>query len=268
MRFFTVLLLIVFQLSSASADQTQAGFKYGERPKNSIFDPSGVLTIKEQAQIAEPLAAVLANEGIDVIVVILPEIGDAPPVHVAQGFARKWNITDVNAVVLHVPGQPDTPWIFPGNVMTSLIHTEILADFIASAKKRAAAEPSDYDKVRAASIEASDALRHWIGGSSIQSEANIRSNQTANIASERRKSLLKITAAVGAASLIPLIFGVAFIVFRFSNKRPKSFPLIRVSQRLGAPYAGGNNAVHKITYPPHETPTPRSPALLAHPGVL
>lgn len=247
MKLFSVLLLFVFQLSSALADQTQAGFKYGERPNNSIFDPSGVLTIKEQAQIAEPLASVLANEGIDVVVVILPEIGDAPPVHVAKGFARKWTITDVNAVVLHVPGMPETPWIFPGTAMTTLVDSETLADFIASAKKRAAAEPTDYDKVRAASIEASDALRHWMGGSAIQSEANIKNNQAANMAFERRKWIVKIAAALAAASLIPLIFGVAFIVIRFRKNRPKSFPMVRVSQRLGAPYAGGNNAVHKIT---------------------
>lgn len=146
MKTLIPILLLSVSLLLAETEQTQSGFRFGERPKNSVFDPAGILTIKQQADLAEPLTKVRANEGIDVMVVILPDIGDAPPDHVAKGFAEKWASTNVNAVVLHVPGQADSPWIFPGHVMGSLLKPETLGASITAAEKRAAAEPTDYGK--------------------------------------------------------------------------------------------------------------------------
>ncbi|MFM2197869.1 MAG: hypothetical protein RLZZ505_1301 [Verrucomicrobiota bacterium] len=245
MKTLAFLLLLSASLLSADTDQTQSGFRYGERPKNSVFDPAGILTPKEQAALAEPLAKVRESEGIDVMVVILPEIQEVQPEHVAAGFAQKWAMTKVNAVVLHVPGKDGTPWIFPGDVMNSILKPGTLRVSMAAAEKRAAAEPTDFGKVRAASTEASDAIRYWMGVSVIRSEQMIDKRLEAQLAHERRQRLLKLAAVLGAAALIPLAATVFLIVARVRNARPRFFPHTRVVPRLGAPYSGGNNAVNK-----------------------
>lgn len=230
---------------AAEADQTQSGFKYGERPKNSIFDPTGVLTPQEQDRISEPLRAILRNEGIDIIVLILPDIGDAPPEHVIKGFAEKWATTTVNSVVLHVPGKEGSPWIFPGAVMTGAMKPEVVNESIDAARKRASAEPTDFGKVRAASIEAADAIRYWLGGELLRTEDMITRRLQWQLERERRERLLKLSGALGVAALIPLFFGAVFLVLRLKGRRPKSFPSLRKTSRLGAPYAGGNSNCSK-----------------------
>ncbi|MEP2775233.1 MAG: hypothetical protein ABJQ29_01955 [Luteolibacter sp.] len=227
---------------AVDADQGQTEFKYGERPANSICDPKEILTVQEAREISEPLQVVRENEGIDVMVVVLPEIGDAPPLHVARGFAEKWTQTRINAVVLHVPGLEDSPWIFPGKVMSSTLKPEVMKMSIEAAVSRARAEPTDFDKVRAASIEAADVMRFWMGNAVIRSEEVISRNQQARDAYEKRQRLIKLSLALGAASAIPLIVGGAFFFFRLRNAGAKRFPPTRVIKRLGAPYSGGNSA--------------------------
>jgi hypothetical protein len=239
-----ILLLLVSSLF-AGAEQSQSGLLYGERPKNSIFDPAGTLTLSQQAKLAEPLANVLESEGIDVLVVILPDIGDAPPEHVAEGFAKKWAISQVNAVVLHVPGKAGSPWIFPGKVMGDALKAETLKEAIVAAEKRASAEPTDFGIVRAASTEASDALRFWMGGLKIRSEELITRSMEARLRQENRRRLLKLAAILGAACLIPIAIGIVVLFPRIRDSRPKYFPSVRITPRLGAPYSGGNNAVSK-----------------------
>jgi len=223
-----------------SQSQSQSGSKFGERPKNSIFDPTGVLTPKEQEQISKPLEIILKNEGIDIIVLILPDIGDAPPEHVIKGFAEKWATTTVNSVVLHVPGKEGTPWIFPGKVMTSAIKPDAVSETIAAAQQRAAAEPTDFGKVRAASVEAADAIRYWLGAALLRTEDVINRRLKWQLENERRGRLLKLSAALGAAALVPLVFGAVFLFVRIRARRAKLFPPLRKIARLGAPYAGGN----------------------------
>ncbi len=245
MKTLALFLLLSVSLLFAESEQAQSGFRFGVRPKNSVFDPAGILTPKEVAELAEPLAMVLASEGIDVMVVILPEINEVNPEHVAEGFAEKWASTKLNAVVLHVPGREGSPWIFPGHVMGEMLKPETLSESITAAEKRAAAEPTDFGKVRAASNEASDALRYWMGGVAIRSEEMRNRRLTEQLAFERRQRLIKLAAVLGAAALIPLLVGLVLIVFRIRNSRPKFFPNTRILPRLGAPYSGGNNAVTK-----------------------
>jgi hypothetical protein len=245
MKTLAFLSLLCASLLFADTEQTQSGFRFGARPKNSVFDPAGILTPKEQSELAGPLAKVREGEGIDVMVVILPEIQDVEPEHVAAGFAEKWATTKVNAVVLHVPGKEGSPWIFPGDVMSTILKPETLGESMASAEKRAAAEPTDFGKVRAASTEASDAIRYWMGLSVIHSEELKNRRLEAQLKHESSRRLLKLAAVLGAASLIPLATAVYLIVVGIRNSRPRFFPQVRIAPRLGAPYSGGNNAVTK-----------------------
>ena len=238
-------ILSILLCISVQGVQAQSGFKYGDRPKNSIFDPTGVLTLTEQDRISEPLLTILKNEGIDIIIVILPEIGDAPPEYVVKGYAAKWATTTVNSVVLHVPGKEGSPWIFPGMFMTGVIKPEAVRETIVAAEKRAAAEPTDFGKVRAASIEAADAIRYWMGGALLRTEDTINRRLEWQLARERRERLLKLSAALAAAALIPLVFGAVFLTIRIRGRGARRFPQLQKIARLGAPYAGGNSNCSK-----------------------
>ncbi|MDP4626092.1 MAG: TPM domain-containing protein [Akkermansiaceae bacterium] len=240
LRYLIIFLSLTF---AVSADQAQSGFKYGERPTNSVFDPTGILTVKEADEIATPLVEILKNEEIDVIVVVLPEIGTAPPLHVARGFAEKWSQTEINAVVLHIPGQEDSPWIFPGKVMSSTLPPDVMRQSLEEAESRARAEPSEFSKIKAASIEAADVMRFWKGSEVIRDEVKISRQLQARLIFEQRDRLIKLSLGIGAAALIPLIFGAVFFFVRIKSSGAKRFPDLRVTHRLGAPYSGGNNAV-------------------------
>jgi hypothetical protein len=238
-------LLSILLCIAVHAEQVKPEIKYGERPKNSIFDPTGVLTPQEQERISAPLQDILKNEAIDVLVVILPEIGNAPPEHVVKGFAEIWAKTSVNSVVLHVPGREGSPWIFPGDLMSRVVKPDAARQAIDQAEKRAAAEPTDFGKVRAASIEASDILRYWTGGALMRSERIMGERQKLRLAYEERQRLIKLLLALGAASLIPVFAGAFLVIARIRNSRPRNFPEIKVVNRLGAPYSGGNSAFTK-----------------------
>ncbi len=227
---------------SAEAQQTQVDSKYGERPASSVFDPSGLLSPAQQQEISEPLVKIRMNEGIDVLVIVLPEIGEAPPKHIARGFAEKWIDTKLHSVVLHVPGHPDSPWISPGEVVGVAIKSEAVEETIAAAERRAAAEPDDFGKIRAASIEAADTIRYWMGGAAIRSEEIISMRLERQLALEKRQRLIKLAAILAMAAAIPMIAGFFFLYISFKNSRPKTFPTLRKTPRLGAPYAGGNHA--------------------------
>ena len=74
-------LLPVMAALGASAD-----FEYGPRPPHSVFDPGGFLDPQVTQEISDPLAKILAEQGVDVIVVIMDDLEGAPPEHVAGGW--------------------------------------------------------------------------------------------------------------------------------------------------------------------------------------
>lgn len=234
-------ILSAFLSIAVQAEESRSSSRYGDRPENSVYDPGGVLTPKQKEIIFNPLREILMNEGVDVIVVVLPEIGDAPPDHVAKGFAEIWAKTKVNSVVLHVPGKDGSPWVFPGEFMSRMINPEVVREAIADAEKRSAAEPTDFGKVRMASIEASDILRYWKGGVLIRGEQIVNEGTRMRIEYANRRRLLKLIAVVCAASVVPLLVGGAFLFVRLRNSRPRAFPEVKVLTRLGAPYSGGSS---------------------------
>lgn len=61
----TLLLLVMFAALSA------ADFEYGLCPPSSVFDPDSFLESQTLKEISEPLARILKNEGIDVVVVVI-----------------------------------------------------------------------------------------------------------------------------------------------------------------------------------------------------
>ncbi len=245
MKVFAALLLSIFMTGLLCGNETQ-GFKYGDRPSDSVFDPAGLLSSTQRSNISNPLRNILTDEGIDVMVIVLPDIGDAPPGHVARAFDEKWSKTDISAVVLHVPGAEGAPWIFPGEAISDVIRPEVLGASVIAAEKRAAAEPDEPSKIRAASIEAADVMRYWTGSAVIRTESIVSERQARLNAYGERRRLIKLSAMVAAAGAIPIIAGLGFFFSQYQSRKPRVFPPVRKIPRLGAPYAGGNNATSRI----------------------
>lgn len=240
----TVLLLLAGGRASAEME-----FEYGKRPPLSVFDPAEVLDPATAKKISDPLKALEASEGVDVIAVVLTDLGAAPPEHVAQQFAEAWCKSAIHCVILHVPGHPESPWIFPRGKLVSQMKPEEVVKAVAGAERRARAEPKDADKVRAAAIEATDMLRFWLANGVNRSE-RIRTHATAaRLDHEMKERQRKILAVAGAAGLIPLVLIVYFGIIFLKRSGPRYFPNHAWQLRLGAPHAGGNQAVADIGPP-------------------
>lgn len=241
-RLIPLLIVLLAAVGSAQTD-TPPEFEHGSRPPTSIFDPTGFLSPDEAAQIAKPLATYRANESIDVVVVILKEIGNAPPEHVARQFADAWCDGLLNCLVLHVPGRADGPWIVPGGrIVRDILDPETVAANLADARRRASLEPKEFGKVRAAATEAADLLRIWMGLSLMRNEyireQQLKFREVFEKRDRRRKLMIPaiLSAIVLAAGFI---FGVIAVGKRCRSRR---FPQCVTSRRLGAPHAGGNDA--------------------------
>lgn len=240
-----IMLLLMAMIAALSA----ADFEYGLRPPSSVFDPNGFLEPRTVKEISEPLARIYKNEGIDVIVIVLPDIGDAPPAHVAGRFAAEWCTSPIHAVVLHVPGRKDGPWIVPLGRLIEGIEPAKLSQSVADAVRRAAREPGEPAKVRAAATEAADMLRFWTGTAINRREYIETARTQIRLEQETKARHWRIAMLTAAASFIPLLCGVSALIYFLRKSGPRHFPETNPPRRLGAPHAGGNHAVADLGPP-------------------
>lgn len=217
-------------------------FEYGPRPPSHISDPASLLPPENLKEIADPLATILQKEHIDIFVVVLADLKDTPPEHIARLFAKAWSQSELNCVILHVPGNKESPWIVPAGLVTQVIPTQTLKQAVAEARRRSSIEDTETAKVRAATREAADMLRYWAGSVTAFSE-KLRAEQ----ASFNRKEMLKRRfwrlGPLAAAALIgisALVIPLLVVIVR--KNRPRHFPNPAAQPRLGAPYCGGNHA--------------------------
>jgi len=232
-----------------TAAQKVEDFEYGQRPPLAVFDPKGFLEPQTLKQISDPLAKVFKDEHIDVIVVILDDLGGAPPEHVARRFAAAWCDSPIHAVVLHVPGRDDSPWIVPAGKIVDTLKPEILEEKINEAKRDASREPDEQGKVRTASTEAADMLRYWMYNA-VNRSVYLQS-AVAEIRAEHEKKAKqwRIAMLTGVAAAIPVLIGLSMLVVMLRKPGPGRFPSTTPPRRLGAPHAGGNSAVADLGAP-------------------
>ncbi|MES2438843.1 MAG: TPM domain-containing protein [Verrucomicrobiota bacterium] len=235
-----ILSIIIALLPSVEAAPE---FEYGQRPPFSIFDPTGVLSYDQAKEISDPLTSYFKNEGIDVIVVVLTDLGEAPPEHVASRFAAAWCGSPIHCVVLHVPGRDDSPWIIPAGKLVERINPDQITRAVSDARRHAISEPKDPDKIRTAATESADMLRYWMANAINQSEKTKTERAKIRLEQEAKSREWKIATLMAAASCIPLLGVVWLLVVFFRNRRPVYFPDHEWQPRLGAPHAGGNRAI-------------------------
>ncbi|MFT4175852.1 MAG: TPM domain-containing protein [Luteolibacter sp.] len=239
---------LLFLLAATLAHASPA-FEYGPRPAAPLFDPENFLTPDQASKIIKPLQEVMKNDNIDVIAVVLPTLGDAPPKYVAERFGEAWGDATVHAVVLFSPGRQDGPWIVPGGKFLRAIKPAEVEKKIAVAQRRAASEPYASHKILAACTEASDLLRYWTGGMLSYGE-NFQFQRSVLIQEQQRKKFLLKAIGLGTAcSVIPAALFIWWIVRRRRAAQPLHFPIPPITPRLGAPYAGGNHVTLDLEVP-------------------
>lgn len=246
-RVLTVVFASLLVFSNAA--EKAADFEYGPRPRESVYDPGHSIDPQITQEIAGPLATIYKNEGIDVIVVVLADLDGAPPEHVAKRFAAAWCDTPIHAVVLHVPGAADTPWIVPAGKLISRVKPEVLTKDLGDAKRRAVSEPNDSARVRAAVNEISDKLRFWLATAINRSEYLNTERSKVQLELETKAKHWQVAMLTAAASAIPLLCGISALIYFVRKPGPRRFPSTQPPRRLGAPYAGGNHAVAEIGPP-------------------
>lgn len=248
-KLVSILLALVFAVSSLAQGEgdfdskPRKSFEYGPRPPLSVFDPKGFLEPAQVKAISDPLVSFYQKEGIDVIVVVLADLGNAPPEHVARSFASAWCKSPLHCVVLHVPGREDGPWIVPNGRLVDHLNPDQVQQAVNDGRRRAASEAKDPDKVRAAANEAADMLRYWMGNAINRSDM-IRS-ESSRIRSELevQSRRWKMGVMVTVAAVIPVIVGISLLIVFLRRRGPRYFPQSKTGRRLGAPHAGGNHAV-------------------------
>ncbi len=246
-KILLVLLTLVFSLPAQM--QAAEEFEYGPRPPLSVFDPNGLLRPEMVKEISDPLAAIYKNEGVDVVVVVLTDLGQAPPEHVAGRFAEAWCKSPIHCVVLHVPGREDSPWILPSGKLVDHLKPEQVQQAVTNAQRRAASEPTELGKVKAASTEAADMLRYWMANAinhsaMIQTESHKMRSEL-----EAKSRRWKTGLMVFIVSLVPFIAGISMLLYYLRKRGPGYFPNPSWQPRLGAPHAGGNHATADLGSP-------------------
>lgn len=247
-RMLVIFLCCVFPAWLFAAGGPQ-DFEYGARPPTAVFDPDDLLDEETENRLAAALAKTRADDKADVLVVVMKDLGQAPAGHVAKRFAIAWCEGPMHAVVLHVPGRADGPWIVPGGAMAEAINPELVRTSVEEAVRRAAQEPKDPDKVRAAALEASDMLRFWSGGAVIRSEQISERRALIRKDLESRSLSWRVRLFLITAACLTLLAILTCVVFLLRRKKPGVFGAPQMPRRLGAPYCGGNHAVISLGPP-------------------
>lgn len=224
-------------------------FEYGPRPAQSVFDPKGIVDPAVAKEISTSLDHIRETEFVDVMVVVLDDIGDAPPEHVANQFATAWCKTPIHAVVLHVPGNPDGPWIVPAGKLTDYLKPEIIYTAMSAAEDRAAREPDDTRKVKAAATEAADRLRFWMSTAINRTEFLKDARSRIRMEQETKARQRQIAMLTAAALAIPVLVGISALIYLLRKPSARRFPNANPPRRLGAPHAGGNHATLSLAPP-------------------
>lgn len=240
-------------LSALLADNTKPPppppFEFGNRPANSIFDPSAALPTAHVAEVAAKLEPARAKEGLDVVVVVLKSFDGAEPIQLAQRFAEAWSNPLFHSVVIFAPGENGGPWIVPGGKLLRLFSPEAVRDSVAQAQRRSACELTDADKIRAATSEAVEMLRIWAGDGAYwtpQRNAELQHRQPASPLDALAGTFQQPSATAWVVLVVSLLLAAGFLTIRRFARRHRRFPEPSWQTRFGAPYSGGNGATTRI----------------------
>lgn len=219
------------------------GFENGERPASSLYDPERSLSSDLADRLIQELEKANKRDHADVMVILVPTVGELPPEHVARRFSEAWGNRLLNAVILDVAGRNDGPWIYVGGEIAYNDRYGYIPQKIGEALRLARQEPDRESCLRSATGQTSDLLRFLRGRAQSQGQAYLTERIKARLEAEERARTKKIVTYAAIASVVPFLSLTVLVALFFLRRRPRYFPPVLWSKRLGAPHAGGNDAV-------------------------
>jgi hypothetical protein len=241
---FTFILTYIFATSGGGQIlEKKTEFEWGPRPPTAVFDPDGLIDATFAAEISMGLAEVLKNEVIDIIVVVLKDIDNAPPEYIAKMFATAWARSPFNCVVLYVPGRTDNPWLFAAKKVTEFHDLKDVEIILSDVRQRILEKSGETERLKTATQEAVELMRYWINTVVITSNTLRQQQETINYYKKRREERIWYLILFSVAFFIPSIAAVWLLVRQLKRLRPAYFPQYKTQTRLGAPYSGGNRII-------------------------
>lgn len=241
-----LILILLLAAAAISISEGATDFPHGPRPTQPVYDPAGVLTPDAAREIAGPLVELRQNDGPDVIVVILPELPVDGPAQAANRIAAEWSDAPIWCVVLAVPGNADSPWIIPSGTLDGRIPPQEIERLTARAHRRAAAQPTEPQKIGTAAQEATEMISDWAIRAKNDRETLLTESVRRQLEREARARQWKIIATFAATAIAIVLGGIAWLIARLRSRQPVYFPPPVWRTRLGGNHAGGNYVVVEL----------------------
>ncbi len=231
--------------SIVGAAEQQASLILPLPPIGQVSDETNWFKADELARWESQLSNLKKHENVDLKLVILPSLMDTPADHVIREIGKKWGDSDLHGVVLHIPGDNNSPYIWWSGTASEDFGQDprVRKDMIDRMERRVRSQMSEPERVNSAVEELSDTMR-------------VLRSQWKNMKTLREKfregnylkwSQLRMSKRtfIAAALLIGIFSLIVLIIFLRKWKRSKLiylFPVTSPPRRFGSRLAGGSGA--------------------------
>jgi len=231
----------------AATAQDESVVQIKARPTGQVSDSSGWLSPADAEALSQRLRRLRKDDKIDIIVVILPAPPSVRPDVFAGQMLSRWGEGDTQTLILHVVGDPDGPWMVAGGRTVRLAGELVTREAILEARRHVEATRSERDRLFVAVNEMEDLL-HFLSYRGRYHEERLRAvlvSHQLNVTKRRLNQRVLIVGSVATSGL--LLLGVVMgAVYWTRFRSPLWFPATSWRLRLGAPYAGGNDAAIRL----------------------
>ena len=236
---------LLFLSSFVSAVEQQASLILPLPPMGQVSDEKKWFNADELARWESQLSNLRKRENVDLKLVILPSLMDTPADHVVREIGKKWGNSELHGVVLHVPGDKNSPYIWWGGAASEDFGQDprVRKDMISRMERRVHSEMSEPERVSSAVQELSDAIR--VLRSQWKNMKTVREKFREGSYSKWSQMRLSNRTFIAAVLLIGLLSCIALIIFVRKWKRKRQsyiFPVTSPQRRFGSRFAGGSGA--------------------------
>jgi hypothetical protein len=214
-------------------------------PIGQVSDEMHWFKDDELARWENQLSNLKKQENVDLKLVVLPSLMDIPADHVIREIGKKWGDSELHGVVLHIPGDNNSPYIWWGGIASEDFDQDprVRKDMIYRMERRVRSQMSEPERVSSAVQELSDAMRvlrsQWKNLKTLREKF-----REENYLKWSHMRMSKRT-LIAAALLIAIFSLIVLIIFLRVWKRSKQiylFPVTSPQRRFGSRLAGGSGA--------------------------
>jgi hypothetical protein len=244
----SALLLFAFTFL-ARAEKNDPVFVLPQKPTSMVSDPTKWLSDEDRFLWERQLESWRLREGVEIFLVILPDLGGTPSEYVIKEIATRWSTGDLCGVILFVPGTSMPRIWWQGDVIRSIeLDPRAQREMILRMEKKASSEQNDRDRLSSAIYQTSDALRvihsQWLQLQRLRDKWNDSVYEKWSVDRVKRRIRWMTAASVGLVSFLLIIWWARL---RLRSRRRYLFPRVTAQRRFGAPHAGGAGAVVSLS---------------------